>query len=74
MDMSAQHEFAVVQADLQAAQAHMQQLASQYTATHQLLVERTQALQQASDDLHERTIHLVYTRADLEERTQRLEK
>lgn len=72
--MSAQHEYAVVQADLQAAHAHIQQLESQYAATHQLLVERTQALDRASADLLERTAELVHTRADLVERTLRLEK
>lgn len=74
IDMSAQHEYAVVQADLQAAHALIKQLQSQYMATYQLLVERTQALEQASADLIERTEDLVRTRVDLIDRTRRLEQ
>jgi tetratricopeptide (TPR) repeat protein len=72
--MSAQHEYKVVQADLQAAHTQLIELKSQYNVTHQLMVERTQALERASKDLIERTHELVQTRADLVDRTLRLEQ
>jgi 2-polyprenyl-3-methyl-5-hydroxy-6-metoxy-1,4-benzoquinol methylase len=71
--MSAQHEYTVIQADLLAARTQLHQLQAQYAATYHLLVERTQALERASNDLLERTVDLVNTRADLVERTLRLE-
>lgn len=72
--MSAQHEYTLIQADLQADRTQLHQLKAQYAATHKLLVERTHALERASNDLLERTVDLVHTRADLVERTLRLEK
>ena len=72
--MSAQYEYTLIQADLQAERTQLHQLKAQYAATHKLLVERTHALERASNDLLERTIDLVHTRADLVERTLRLEK
>jgi tetratricopeptide (TPR) repeat protein len=74
IDMSAQHEYTVVQADLQAAHIQLNQMKSQHAFTYQLLVDRTQAWEQSSKDLIERTHELVQTRADLIDRTQRLEK
>jgi len=68
-----QTEYATVHRAVMEARSHLSDHAAEIVATRDLLVERTNRLEQAAEDLRTRTADLVETRATLVERTGRLE-